>query len=123
MSEKLNPELSWADAKKDALDMKQAKAKVWQGCLNYFPDALMEVARVSEYGAIKHDNPLEERGFMHERYTLPELTDAMSRHILGLSESEVNYDDGEVYHRAQMAWGALASLQNILEKTKGKKNV
>ena len=106
-----------------ALKTKLDKPKVWQGCMNYFPDALAEVARVSEFGAIKHGNPLKERGFMHERYTIPELTDAMSRHILGLSESEVNYEDGEVYHRAQIAWGALASLQKILEKTKGKKNV
>lgn len=107
----------------DALEMKQAKAKVWQGCMNYFPDALMEVARVSEFGAIKHDNPLEERGFMHERYTIPELNDAITRHMLGLAKGEINLEDAGVYNRAQIAWGALASLQKILEEEKDKKNV
>ena len=99
-----------------ALNEKLTKPKIWQGVLNYFPLALAEVSKVSEDGAIKHENPLPDKGFMVDRYTVLGFNDAIARHLLALTEGEVNEDDNGAYHRAQIAWNALASLEKILRE-------
>ena len=99
----------------EAAAAKATKVPLWQGCLAYFPRALMEVAKVSEFGAKKHGFQLSDKGFLHPGYTEEMYEDAIARHIVGLlTEGEVNAADGNLLHRAQRAWNALASLEKYL---------
>jgi hypothetical protein len=94
---------------------KATKVPVWQGCIQYFPRALKEVAKVSEFGAKKHGFKMSDKGFLDPRYTEEMYQDAIARHIVAkLIEGEVNEADGNLYHRAQLAWNALASLERFL---------
>ncbi len=85
------------------------------GLLDYFPDALAEVARISWVGNEKH-NPGEP--LHHARGKSMDHADCILRHLLQRGE----FDDvhvGEatyrVRHSACLAWRALALLQQELE--------
>ena len=85
------------------LKQNKGKSPVYQGCIAYFPRALMEVARVSEYGAGKYQVPYTEQGW---RLVDPDdLRDAMCRHIIDrVIEGDINSVDGDLLHQAQAAW-------------------
>lgn len=94
---------------------KVQKAPVYQGVLAYFPRALLEIAKVSDYGAVKHNTTLAEKGFLRPEYTDEMFLDAEVRHILKRAiEGEVNPEDGDLLHLAQKAWNSLASLEKYL---------
>lgn len=79
------------------------------GCLDYFPLALAEVARVSKAGNDQH-NPGQPLHWAREKST--DHADCILRHMIdrGLLDS-----DGQ-RHSAKVAWRALAMLQIELEK-------
>ena len=82
------------------------------GLLDYFPDALAEIAHVSFLGNQKH-NPGEP--LHHARGKSNDHADCVVRHL-----TERGTRDAEgVRHSAQMAWRALALLQEELEKELG----
>ena len=83
---------------------------VFTGVLNYFPDAIREVARVSYVGNQQHnpDKPLH-----WDRSKSGDELDALSRHLL---EAGTIDTDG-IRHSAKVAWRALANLQKELEKS------
>ncbi len=87
------------------------------GCLDYFPAALAEVALVSFVGNEKH-NPGEP--LHHARDKSGDHADAMQRHFLDRGQIDtVKLPDGRVFHlrvTAEMAWRALALLQEELEQ-------
>jgi len=90
----------------EAEDRKQRP--VFTGVLRYFPDAIMEVSRVSLAGNNQHhpDKPLHwDRSKSNDDY------DALARHLI---EAGTMDDDG-VLHTAKVAWRALACLQKELE--------
>lgn len=94
---------------------KAGKLPVGLGVFAYFPLALREVARVSDFGANKHKVDIRERGFANHEASYYE--DAMARHALNRYVSgEVNREDGDVYELAQIAWNAMAALQLKLER-------
>ncbi len=76
--------------------------------LQYFPDALIEVAKVSQAGNDQH-NPGEKlhwsRGKSDDHY------DTLVRHLF---ESGTIYSDGQ-RHSAKLVWRALAILQLEIE--------
>lgn len=78
------------------------------GLLDYFPAALAEVARVSKKGNDKHNpgQPLH-----HARGKSMDHPDCIMRHLAdrGL------FDDQGMRHSANLAWRALALLQQELE--------
>jgi len=77
--------------------------------------ALQEVAKVSAFGAAKHDFDMADRGFLNDEYTEDMYKDAAVRHILdSCTEGPVNREDGDVYHLAQSAWDILAALEKHL---------
>ena len=91
-------------------DPKERKSiPIYSGVLQYFPDALIEVAKVSQAGNDQH-NPGEKlhwsRGKSDDHY------DTLVRHLF---ESGTIDSDGH-RHSAKMAWRALAILQLELEK-------
>lgn len=82
------------------------------GVLDYFPDALAEVARVSYAGNVQHGlgHPLRwEKGLSTDE------ADALVRHLMERGK----YDTDGMRHSAKAAWRALALLQRELEAERG----
>lgn len=79
------------------------------GVLDYFPAALAEVAKVSKAGNDKHNpgQPLH-----HSRGKSPDHADSVARHLI--ERGGIDPDTG-MRHSAEMAWRALALLQQELE--------
>ncbi len=82
---------------------------VWSGVLNYFPDALREVAICSRIGNDQH-NP--NKPLFWDRSKSGDELDALTRHLI---EAGTVDTDG-IRHSAKVAWRALANLQKELEK-------
>jgi hypothetical protein len=82
-----------------------------RGLLDYFPDALAEVAKVSYIGNEKH-NPGEE--MHHARGKSMDHADCIIRHLVGRGGF-----DGDTRESAALAWRALALLQEELEREMG----
>jgi hypothetical protein len=78
------------------------------GVLDYFPDAIAEVARVSFVGNEQH-NPGEPLHWAREKST--DHADCIARHLLERGQ----IDSDGTRHSAKLAWRALALLQLELE--------
>lgn len=78
-----------------------------RGLLDYFPDALAEVSKVSYLGNEKH-NPGQP--MHHARGKSTDHADCIMRHLSGRGKF-----DGEIRESAALAWRALALLQEELE--------
>ena len=78
------------------------------GVLDYFPDALLEVATASLSGNRQYD-----LGPLHwDRSKSTDEADALVRHLLDRGKRDA---DG-VRHSAKVAWRALAMLQREIEE-------
>ena len=78
------------------------------GVLDYFPDALAEIARVSKTGNDQH-NPGQPLHWAKEKSR--DEADALVRHLLDRGKRDT---DG-ARHSAKVAWRALALLQREIE--------
>lgn len=78
------------------------------GVLDYFPDALVEVARVSKAGNDQH-NPGQPLHWDKSKST--DHADCIVRHLV----ERGTYDADGMLHSAKVAWRALALLQTELE--------
>ena len=78
------------------------------GVLDYFPDAIMMVSRVSFIGNQQHnpDQPLH-----WDRSKSKDEADALLRHFI----QRGTIDTDGVRHSAKVAWRALALLQKEIE--------
>jgi hypothetical protein len=83
-----------------------------RGCLDYFPDALAEVAHVS-FVANEQHNPGEPMHWAKEKST--DEADALLRHLVDRG----GIDSDGLRHSAKVAWRALALLQRELEEAEG----
>jgi hypothetical protein len=85
------------------------KTPVYSGVLNYFPDAILEVAKVSYIGNQQHhpDLPLH-----WDRNKSTDELDALARHLIEAGK----IDSDGIRHSAKVAWRALANLQKEIEK-------
>lgn len=81
------------------------------GLLDYFPDALAEVAHVSFIGNEQH-NPGEP--FHWDRTKSSDHADALLRHLIDRGK----LDSDGTRHSAKVAWRALALLQVEIEAAK-----
>ena len=88
------------------------KSPVTQGCLQYFPRALLEVAKVSLKGAEKYSW----RGWEHVPDGETRYNNALGRHILAEAIEGPRDTDTNELHAAQIAWNALARLELILRE-------
>ena len=84
---------------------------VVRGVLDYFPDALLEVAHVSWVGNEQH-NPGEPLHWAKEKST--DEADALVRHLMERGK----VDSDGIRHSAKVAWRALALLQRELEEVR-----
>ena len=89
---------------------KQARKEtpIASGVLDYFPDALAAVARVSFIGNQQH-NPGQPLHWAREKST--DESDALIRHFL----ERGTMDTDGTRHSAKVAWRALALLQKEIE--------
>lgn len=93
-------------------DATRALYPLAEGCLDYFPNALCEVARISYEGNLKH-NPGEP---MHwNRHKSLDHRNKILRHTV---ESKPD-TEAAIEHAAQAAWRALAELQQKIERVRG----
>lgn len=78
------------------------------GVLDYFPDALAEIAKTSWAGSQQHNpgKPLH-----WDRSKSKDEADALIRHFL----ERGTIDTDGIRHSAKMAWRALALLQKEIE--------
>ena len=83
-----------------------------EGCLDYFPNALAEVSRISFLGNQKH-NPGQP---MH--WSRNKSTDHRNKIIRHTVDSLLENEEG-IEHAAQAAWRALAYLQVKIETVRG----
>ena len=83
---------------------------IFSGVLNYFPDAIREVAQCSFVGNEQHNpnTPLH-----WDRGKSGDELDALARHLL---EAGTIDSDG-IRHSAKVAWRALANLQKEIENS------
>lgn len=85
------------------------------GVLDYFPDALAEVGRVSKIGNDQH-NPGQPLHWDRSKST--DEADAAIRHFIDRDKKD---KDGS-YHAAKAAWRMLAYLQKLIESEREKEN-
>ena len=91
------------------------KVPVARGVFMRFPLAIEAIAKVSKFGSIKYNSPLESLGYLKVPDAFLTYTDALSRHLLKeRTEGPINDQDGGVLHAAQVAWCALARLEAYL---------
>ena len=93
------------------IEFTRKQTPVYSGVLNYFPDAIREVARCSYAGNEQHNpnTPLH-----WDRSKSGDELDALTRHLL---EAGTIDSDG-IRHSAKVAWRALANLQKEIEQSK-----
>lgn len=89
------------------------KAPIMRGVLEYFPLALIEVARVSEHGAKKYSW----QGWRTVPDGIDRYGDALARHLLAQADDAHSEDqDSKLLHAAHAAWNALARLELIMDE-------
>ena len=104
------------DLKQPGTKADAGKSPVLQGCFQYFPRALLEVARVSECGAKKYSW----KGWESVSDGINRYGNALGRHLLyETTEGAIDKDTG-LLHAAQEAWNALARLELILREMEKK---
>lgn len=84
---------------------------LYSGVMRYFPDALLEVSKVSKKGNDQH-NPGEPIHWDRDKST--DELDALARHLIDAGK----FDMDGTRHSAKIAWRALANLQKELEDAK-----
>lgn len=89
------------------------KIPLYSGLIKYFPDALIEVAKVSQAGNDQH-NPNEPLHWDRSKSTDQE--DTLIRHMF---EAGTLDSDGQ-RHSAKVAWRSLALLQLEIESDRSK---
>lgn len=89
------------------------KPAVWQGLIDYFPRACLQVASVSTFGASKY----AWKGWEQVDNAVPRYSDAMMRHLLYETSGEQYDSDSKLLHAAHAAWNAMARLELLIRKS------
>jgi hypothetical protein len=86
---------------------------LYSGLVKYFPDALIEVARVSMIGGQQHHpgQPLH-----WDRSKSTDEHDALLRHLFEAGK----VDSDGMLHSAKLAWRSLSALQREIESLNAK---
>lgn len=97
-------------------DAERKALPIFSGVLEYFPDALLEVARVSKIGNDQH-NPGQPLHWAKEKST--NQKDTALRHMMDHYCFKTPRDTDGAYHLAKAAWRSLAALQRLIEQERG----
>lgn len=98
-------------AKEAGSKLDSGKVQLFTHLFAYFPRALEEVCRVSEFGARKYTR----MGWATVPDGVERYTDALCRHLLAEATGESHDKDSEMLHAAQAAWNALARLELMIK--------
>ena len=110
----INP-LKGCPAHAEASDAEERKAQpVYSGVIKYFPNALLEVSKVSHAGGAQH-NP--GKPLFWDRSKSGDELDAMMRHLIDHTRG-VKFDECGTMHLAKCAWRILAYLEKEVENEK-----
>ena len=90
-------------------DLKRKATPVYSGFMKYFPDAMLEVARLSLHANEKH-NPGEPLHWSKDKSK--DHADCLIRHQL---EAGVWDESNQCDHAVSVAWRAMAQLQTLIE--------
>ena len=101
-------------ALEDMTSEERKNTPLYSGVLAYFPDALAAVAQLSKFGNDKH-NPGQPLHWAKEKSK--DHLDCIARHLAG--QGTLDPESGFL-HDVGLAWRALANLQTIIDKTKGR---
>lgn len=84
---------------------------VYSGFIAYFPDAIAEVAKLSQIGNDQHNpgTPLH-----WDRSKSRDEMDAMMRHVLDRFPADQSIGE-QIEHQRAVAWRAMAELQKLCE--------
>lgn len=93
-------------------DATRALYPMAEGCLDYFPNALAEVSRISYEGNQKHNPGVP----MH--WNRSKSLDHRNKIIRHTIDSRPD-TEAAIEHAAQAAWRALAELQQKIERVRG----
>ena len=94
---------------------KYSKTPVALGCVLYFPRSMLEIAKVSVFGCKKHNTTVGSTGYIDVPDAENVYREAEGRHMLAEAiGGPVNAQDGDLLHKAQKAWNALADLEVFL---------
>lgn len=100
-------------ANQSGVKLDAGKIPVFRGLIDYFPNACMAVAEVSQKGAEKYTW----KGWIDVPDGQLRYTDAVGRHLIKeCLEGEIDPDFG-LLHAAHLAWNAMARLElKLMEK-------
>jgi uncharacterized protein YecT (DUF1311 family) len=94
---------------------KATKPTVALGCVARFPRAMTEIAKVSAFGSKKHNVPMGSMAYLDMAGAANAFREAELRHVVAeIIEGPINREDGDLLHKAQKAWNALADLEVYL---------
>lgn len=79
---------------------------IYSGVVAYFPDAIIEVAKISKAGNDQH-NPGQPLHWA--KHKSQDQLDCVARHLLDAGLNE------DIQHAANMAWRSMAYLQILIE--------
>ena len=87
---------------------------LFSGCILYFPDTLIEMAKLSKKGNDKH-NPGQPLHWSREKSN--DHADCIARHLVDSGPDHTAVDDEDnVLHAVKVAWRACALAQIAIEK-------
>ena len=87
-----------------------------QGLINYFPRALLAVAKQSKYGAEKYEVPYSDQNWAKLDGAKERYNDARGRHIIDEAVDGLYDSESHTLHAAAAAWNALAYLELLLRE-------
>ncbi len=91
-----------------SIDPQRKSMPVATGVLDYFPEAILEVAHLSWAGS-QHHNPGEPTNWCRSKSS--DEPDALMRHFMQRGK----IDSDGIRHSTKVAWRALAMLQKEIE--------
>jgi hypothetical protein len=99
------------------VDAKERKRiPLYSGVMNYFPKALIAVAKQSQIGHDQHYAP--EEPLHWDRSKSADDRDALIRHLMGILEAELSGDKKAMAeHAGALAWRACAVAEKVLEES------
>ena len=99
----------------DTTKAKYSKPQPYRGVIARFPRAILALAGVSAFGSKKHKVPMGDMSYITLDGADHLYLEAELRHMLQAAiEGPINHADGDLAHKAQKAWNALADLERSL---------
>lgn len=92
-----------------------SKPQPYRGFIARFPQAILAVTAVSQYGTTKHEVPLDDYSYLDVPDAEVNYIEAECRHILKeVLGGPYDEDGDDLLHKAEKAWNAMADLERAL---------